>query len=105
MERYETDVRKLHDISKPDENDPLATDATTRLARKIMDTIRDPKMHPTIAMKAARAVVDRKLPPTELAEALDSVTTKRASGGFTRSAGAYFVTILKRLFAWHEIPW
>lgn len=100
-----TDARKLHDEAAVEFNDPIGVDATRRIARQIVETIRDPKMHPTIPIRVARAVTDNKITPAELAEALDSIIAKRASGGFRVSAGAYFVTIMKRIFQYHEVPW
>jgi hypothetical protein len=76
--------------------------ATRAVARQIMDTVRDPKMHPSIAMRVARAISEKKLNPSELVEILDCMT---AQGSRINSRGAYFVTSIKRAFQRNEITW
>ena len=53
-------VRTLHDTLERTEGEELGIRRTRSLARQICDVVRDPNMHPTIPMKAARAVVDPK---------------------------------------------
>jgi hypothetical protein len=84
--------------------DPLGTDAVMQMARKIMTVVADPTVHRSIPVKLARAVVERKISPDEVAYMLDTIAAKRMSGELDRP-GAYFIVSVKRLFQRHEIPW
>lgn len=99
-------IRELYDRAETagTGTDPLGMDATRSVARSILDAVRDPKMHPSIAMRVARAITDGRLPKSELAEILDIIVALRTSGR-VRSPGAYFMTSIKRLFQRNEIPW
>lgn len=83
---------------------PLGTERVGLLAREVLRAVGDPKMHPGIAMRAARAVVDGKMETQELTEMLDIIASQRKAGRL-RSPGAYFVTSLKRAFQRNEIAW
>jgi hypothetical protein len=84
--------------------DPLGSDATDNIARLILKTVADPKMHPSIPVKVARAIVNRQVPPSELEQLLDIINAKRHSRQI-RSTGAYFVAAIKRIFQRHEVIW
>ncbi len=88
--------------TEPQTESPLGVDQTRTLAREIADAVRDPKMHPSIAMKAARAIVDRRISPGELTEVLDHICSHRRT---INSTGAYFCSCLKRIFQRNEVPW
>lgn len=97
-------ARQLREQTENVGGDYLAIDETRTIARQIADAVRDPKMHPTIAMKVARAVATRRISPDELIQILDYVVAKRVAGEL-RSPGAYFVTSIKRVFQANEVPW
>jgi hypothetical protein len=99
--------RTIHDLTATagTASDPLGMDATRAVARQIQETVRDPKMAPSIAMKVARAVTERKLNPSELTEILDAIAAIHARRGFTKGPGAYFVSCIRRAFQRNEIPW
>lgn len=99
------EVRSLRDQLQHADGDELGLRRTRSLARQICDAVRDPAMHPSIPMKAARAVVDGKVDPAELVELLDIIANMHARRAFKKSAGAYFVTSLKRIFQRCEVPW
>lgn len=86
------------------QRDPLGTEAVHDMARAISNAVHDPKMHPSIAIKVARAVVERKVSPNEIAELCDIIKAKRMAGQL-RSPGAYFVTSVRRIFQAAEILW
>lgn len=86
------------------EEDPLGTDAVRKVARKILCVVGDARMHPSIAYRAARAFVERRLQPEEIIELCDIIEIKRSRNELN-SPGAYFTASLKRLFQRHEIPW
>jgi hypothetical protein len=90
--------------SERTETDPLGTDAVRNVARAIMRAVGDPKMHHSIPTKVARAVVDRKIGPGELAEVCDIIEAKRKAGQLEKP-GAYFLVSMKRLFQRNEVPW
>lgn len=83
---------------------PLGTERVEQIAREVLRAVGDPKMHPGVAMRAARAVADGKLETQELTEMLDIIASQRKAGRL-RSPGAYFVVSLKRSFQRNEIPW
>lgn len=95
------DARQVLDSTHSEEI-TLGVSATRKLAREIADAVRDPKMHPSISMKAARAVVERKLSAEELTQLLNHICSHRRS---IHSTGAYFCSCLKRLFQAEGIPW
>lgn len=74
------------------------------VARQIQDAVGDPRMHPTIPMKVARAAIERKISITELCELVDYIAAKRQAGEL-RSPGAYFVTSIRRVFQANEVTW
>lgn len=86
------------------EADPLGTDAVNTMARKIMNIVADPTVHRSIPIRLARAVVERKIPPDDVAYLCDAILAKRTSGELG-SPGAYFIVSVKRLFQRYEIPW
>ena len=101
------DVRTINDLVGPNSQaaaagDELGLERTKRLARQIMVAVSDPKMHHSIPMKAARAVVDGKVDPAELKELLDIIVAK---GRTINTPGAYFCSSLKRIFQRCEVPW
>lgn len=93
-------VRQSDEAGTP--SDPLGMNATKRIAQQILDTVRDANLFPSVAMKVARQVAERRLPPGELAELLDGIVANRKS---ISKPGAYFVTGCKRLFRKHELRW
>lgn len=82
--------------------DLLDTEATKRMTRAILKSVQDPRMHPSIAAKAASAIAAGKLSPHEIREVLEAMDRNRRS---IKNRGGYFVTCLKRLFQAHEIAW
>jgi hypothetical protein len=84
--------------------DPLGTEAVRTMARAIMQAVGDPNMHPTIPTKVARAVVERRVLPDEIANLCDTIDAKRKSGQL-RKPGAYFLSSVRRIFQREEIPW
>jgi hypothetical protein len=97
-------VKNWYRETESTEADPLGTDAVNTIARKIMVVVGDPTLHRSIPVKVARALVERRVSPNEIAELCDIITAKRASRELERP-GAYFITCVKRLFQRHEIPW
>lgn len=96
------DARSMLRSTEFDPATPLGVSQARTLAREIADAVRDPKMHPSIPMKAARAVVDRRISAAELAQLLDHICAHRAG---IDSPGAYFCACLKRIFQANEVPW
>jgi hypothetical protein len=74
------------------------------IAHKIQAIVADADMNPTIAIKAARAVVDGKLDLEEVTAILDGLTHQRTAGTL-KKPGAYFCASLKRAFTRNQIPW
>ena len=74
------------------------------LAAMVSNRVNDAKMHPSIAWRVARLLVEQKLSRSEIDELLDTVETKRLSGELV-SPGAYFVVSIKRIYAREEIAW
>jgi hypothetical protein len=104
------DIRSLNDLTAAagTSQDPLGMDAVRAVARQIANTVRDEKMAPSITMKVARAVAERKLNASELTEVLDSISTiyaRSGRAGFKVAPGAYFVSCMRRAFQRNEIPW
>lgn len=83
---------------------PFPDRAKTQIARHIMHKVGDAKMHPSISMKVARALIDNRVSRSEIDELLDIVERKRETGEL-RKPGAYFVTSVKRIFQREEVPW
>ena len=83
---------------------PIHEDITRQLASLVSNKVNDAKMHPSIAWRVARLLVDQRLSRSEIDELLDTVETKRLSGELV-SPGAYFVASIKRIYAREEIPW
>jgi hypothetical protein len=86
------------------ESDPLGTDAVRNCARAMMRAVADQKMHPSIPTRVARAVVERKVSPHEIAELCDLIEAKRKAGQL-RQPGAYFLVSVRRIFQREEITW
>ena len=97
-------AKNLYRQTEKTEADPFGTDAVRTMARAIMRSVGDHDMHPSIPTKVARAIVERKLSPNEVAELCDIIEAKRKAGQLERP-GAYFVTSIKRLFQRNDIPW
>lgn len=99
------EVRSLRDQLQQADGDELGIRRCRQLARQICDVVKDPAMHPSVPMRAARAVVDGKVDPAELVELLDIMSAMHARRAFKKSPGAYFVTSIKRIFQRNEVPW
>lgn len=98
------EARDLLRQSEPETDNELAIDQTRNLATQIQNAVGDPRMHTSIPTRVARAIVDRQISASELAEILDIVADQRRKGRL-RSPGAYFVTSIKRVFQRNEVPW
>jgi hypothetical protein len=85
-------------------DDALGLTWVRKMAGAIRMDVGDPLMHPSIPMKVARALWEKRLTIDEVAELCDIVRTKRQAGELD-SPGAYFVASIKRMFQRHEIPW
>jgi len=96
------DARTILRETEPAAASPLAMDQARSLAREISDAVRDPKMHPSIPMKAARAICDRKISAEELTQLLDHICSNRRT---IKSTGAYFCSCMKRMFQAAGIQW
>jgi len=94
----------IYRLTERSEFDPLGTDKVREIARSIMRAIGDPNMHPMIATRVARAVIERKVSPDEIATLCDTVECKRKAGQL-RVPGAYFLQSVRRIFQREEIPW
>ena len=88
--------------TEPVTQSPLGMTQARSLAREISDAVNDPKMHPRIAIKAARAICDRQISAEELTQLLDHICSNRQS---INSTGAYFCSCLKRMFQAAGIQW
>lgn len=98
--RLENANRQTEEAGTP--TDPLGTSATRTVAQEIVEVVRDPRMHASIPLKVARAVVERRVSPMEVGEVLEAIEANRST---IRCTGAYFVACVKRIFQRNEVPW
>lgn len=82
--------------------DPLAASTAKPLAKRILARVRDPKMHESIALRAAHAVHAHKLSIDSIRELLDIIDRKRDR---LRSPGAYFCASLKKMLLRAGVDW
>lgn len=98
-------AENLHRQSEQTDADPLGTDAVRTVARKLATVVADPTVHPSIFVRVARAVVQRRVSPEEVARLCDTIMAKHRAGEFEKSAGAYFITSVMRMFKRNQVPW
>lgn len=82
--------------------DPLAANTAKALAKRILARVRDTKMHESIALRAAHAVLAHKLSVDSIRELLDIIERKRDR---LRSPGAYFCASLKKMLLRAGVDW
>jgi hypothetical protein len=83
--------------------DAIGTDVVLRVAKELQRFV--PGLFDSVALKVARAMVERTISPTRIGEIVDATVKKHRAGTLRAPAYGYFTAACKREWAKAGVPW